>query len=163
MVYKLSCLFNLFSLVTIIYNFTYHELFVSNILNNNLHYDFLLGVVLSVVGGVKEATTVLTDNTIMWISVGILIILFQVQRFGTDKIGYSFASVLTIWFLFIGTIGMYNFVKHDPGVIEVVNPMYIVEYLTRNKKNAQISLGGVILCLTGVYHNLISLFEHFEI
>ena len=78
-----------------------------------------------------------------------MIILFQVQRFGIDKIGYSFALVLTIWFLFIETIGMYNFVKHDPGVIKVVNPMYIVEYFIRNKKNAWISLGGVtmVLCL----------------
>lgn len=57
---------------------------------------------------------------------------------------------------------MYNFVKHDPGVIKAVNPMYIVEYFIRNKKNAWISLGGVILCLTGVYHNLISLFKNFE-
>lgn len=86
MMWKLSCLFNLFSLVKIIYNLTFHELFVSNSLNNNLHYDFLLGVVLSAVGGVKEATSALTDNTIMWISVAILIILFQVQRFGTDKL-----------------------------------------------------------------------------
>ena len=113
-------------------------------------------------GGVKEATSALTNNTIMWISVGILIILFQVQRFGTDKIGYSFSPVLTIWFLFIGTIGMYNFVKHDPGVIKAINPMYIVDYFIRNKKNAWISLGGVILCLTSVFHNLISLFKHFE-
>ncbi|KAK9992303.1 hypothetical protein SO802_027288 [Lithocarpus litseifolius] len=105
--------------------------------------------VLSAVGGVKKATSALTDNTIMWISVGILIILFQVQRFGTDKIGYSFAPVLTTWFLFIGTTGMYNFVKHDPGVIKAINPMYIVDYFIRNKKNAWISLGGVILCLTG--------------
>ncbi|GMY27699.1 potassium transporter 5-like [Fagus crenata] len=105
--------------------------------------------VLSAVGGVREATSALTDNMIMWISVAILIILFQIQRFGTDKIGYSFAPILTIWFIFIGTVGLYNFVKHDPGVIKAVNPMYIVKYFNRNKKNAWISLGGVILCLTG--------------
>ena len=34
-----------------------------------------------------EATSALTDNTIMSILVGILINLFQVQRFGIDKIG----------------------------------------------------------------------------
>ncbi|KAG2664040.1 hypothetical protein I3760_16G061400 [Carya illinoinensis] len=71
--------------------------------------------VLSAVGGVKEAASGLTDNMIMWISVGILIGLFQIQRFGTDKIGYSFAPILTIWFLFIGSIGLYNFFKYDPG------------------------------------------------
>jgi KUP system potassium uptake protein len=105
--------------------------------------------VLSAVGGMKEAARSLTDNTIMWISVAILIILFQIQRFGTDKIGYSFAPVLTFWFFFIGIIGLYNFAKHDPGVIKAVNPMYIVHYFSRNKKDAWISLGGVILCLTG--------------
>ena len=57
---------------------------------------------------------------------------------------------------------MYNFVKHDPGLIKAINPLYIIDYFIRNKKNAWISLGGVILCLTGVYHNLISLFKHFE-
>ncbi|GMY27705.1 potassium transporter 5-like [Fagus crenata] len=87
------------------------------------------------------------------ISVAILIILFQIQRFGTDKIGYSFAPILTIWFIFIGTVGLYNFVKHDPGVIKAVNPMYIVKYFSRNKKNAWISLGGVILCLTASFNS----------
>ena len=57
---------------------------------------------------------------------------------------------------------MYNVVKHDPGVIKAINPVYIVDNFIRNKKNAWISLGGIILCLTGVYHNLISLFKHFE-
>ncbi|XP_040998027.1 potassium transporter 5-like [Juglans microcarpa x Juglans regia] len=105
--------------------------------------------VLSAVGGVKEAATGLTDNMIMWFSVGILIVLFQIQRFGTDKIGYSFAPILAIWFLFIGSIGLYNFCKYDPGVIKAINPMYIIQYFSRNKKDAWISLGGVILCLTG--------------
>ncbi|KAG6624932.1 potassium transporter 20-like isoform X2 [Carya illinoinensis] len=104
--------------------------------------------VLSAVGGVKEAASGLTDNMIMWISVGILIALFQIQRFGTDKIGYSFAPILTIWFLSIGSVGLYNFFKYDPEVIKAINPMYIIQYFKRNKKDAWISLGGVILCLT---------------
>ncbi|KAG6624933.1 potassium transporter 5-like isoform X3 [Carya illinoinensis] len=106
--------------------------------------------VLSAVGGVKEAASGLTDNMIMWISVGILIALFQIQRFGTDKIGYSFAPILTIWFLSIGSVGLYNFFKYDPEVIKAINPMYIIQYFKRNKKDAWISLGGVILCLTAI-------------
>ncbi|XP_042964120.1 potassium transporter 5-like isoform X3 [Carya illinoinensis] len=104
--------------------------------------------VLSAVGGVKEAASGLTNNMIMWISVGILIVLFQIQRFGTDKIGYSFAPILTIWFFFIGSIGLFNFFKYDPSVIKAINPIYIIQYFKRNKKDAWISLGGVILCLT---------------
>jgi KUP system potassium uptake protein len=112
------------------------------------------------VGGIKQADSALSDTVIMWISVGILIILFQIQRFGTDKIGYSFAPIIIIWFFFIGFIGLYNFVKYDPGVIKAVNPMYIVQYFKRNKKDAWVSLGGVILCLTGVCNFVFSHIPH---
>ncbi|XP_030463097.2 potassium transporter 5-like isoform X1 [Syzygium oleosum] len=105
--------------------------------------------VLSAVGGVREAASSLGDDQIMWISVVILILLFQVQRFGTHKVGYSFAPILSLWFLSIAMIGIYNFAKHDPGVIRAVNPLYIVQYFRRNKKEAWISLGGIFLCLTG--------------
>lgn len=86
---------------------------------------------------------------IVWISVAILIFLFMIQRFGTDKVGYSFAPILCVWFLFIGVIGMYNLIRYDPTVIKAINPQYIVCYFIRNKKEAWISLGGVILCITG--------------
>ncbi|KAK3417906.1 hypothetical protein EUGRSUZ_H03891 [Eucalyptus grandis] len=105
--------------------------------------------VLSAVGGIKKAARSLGDDQIMWISVVILIFLFQVQRFGTHKVGYSFAPILSLWFLNIALIGIYNFVKYDSSVIKAVNPLYIVQYFMKNKKEAWISLGGVILCLTG--------------
>ncbi|KAJ4953562.1 hypothetical protein NE237_030394 [Protea cynaroides] len=105
--------------------------------------------VISAVGGIKNADSSLTDTTIMWISVVILIFLFQLQRFGTDKVGFTFAPILMIWFIFIFFIGLYNFIRYDPSVIKALNPMYIVTYFQRNKKEAWISLGGVVLCLTG--------------
>jgi KUP system potassium uptake protein len=75
----------------------------------------------------------------------------MVQRFGTDKVGYSFAPIICIWFAFIGGIGVYNFIKYDTSVIKAINPKYIVDYFTRNKKDAWISLGGVVLAVTGSY------------
>ncbi|KAK4770435.1 hypothetical protein SAY87_030967 [Trapa incisa] len=105
--------------------------------------------VLSAVGGIKMAASSLTDNSVRWISVAILIFLFWIQRFGTHRIGYTFAPTLSVWFLSIAMVGMFNFVKYDPGVIKAVNPFYIISYFERNGKDAWISLGGVILCLTG--------------
>lgn len=75
--------------------------------------------------------------------------LFSVQRFGTDKVGYTFAPVISVWFLFIAGIGLYNLVVHDVGVLRAFNPIYIVEYFKRNGKEGWVSLGGVILCVTG--------------
>lgn len=88
-------------------------------------------------------------DQIVWISVAILILLFMVQRFGTDKVGYSFAPIICIWFALIAGIGLYNFIKYDATVIKGLNPKYIVDYFVRNKKEAWISLGGIVLCTTG--------------
>ncbi|KDP28111.1 hypothetical protein JCGZ_13882 [Jatropha curcas] len=86
---------------------------------------------------------------IVWISVVILIGLFMVQRFGTDKVGYTFAPIICVWFAMIGGIGVYNFIKYDPTVLKSLNPKYIVDYFRRNKDKAWISLGGVVLAITG--------------
>lgn len=86
---------------------------------------------------------------IVWVSIAVLVMLFAVQRFGTAKVGYAFSPILTLWFVLIGGIGIFNFFKHDPSVIKALNPTYIIHYFKRNKKNAWISLGGIILCTTG--------------
>ncbi|GFQ04434.1 potassium transporter 5 [Phtheirospermum japonicum] len=101
--------------------------------------------VLSAVSGIKP----LNQDGVVYISIVILIILFCVQRFGTDKVGYSFAPAICLWFLFISGIGLYNLFKHDVSVLRAFNPKYIVDYFKRNGKKGWISLGGVVLCITG--------------
>ncbi|KAK1437248.1 hypothetical protein QVD17_03037 [Tagetes erecta] len=105
--------------------------------------------VLSAVSGLKEATDAMTEGRIVIISVIILITLFMVQRFGTDRVGYSFAPIICVWFALIAGIGVYNFIKFDPSVAKAINPKYIVDYFKRNGKDGWISLGGVVLAITG--------------
>jgi KUP system potassium uptake protein len=87
------------------------------------------------------------------ISCGILFVLFMVQRFGTDKVGYTFAPIVLVWFLSIGLTGLYNIFKHDPSVLKAFNPAYCFTFFTRNKKAGWISLGGIVLCITGKIYN----------
>ncbi|KAH6754817.1 high affinity K+ transporter 5 [Perilla frutescens var. hirtella] len=82
------------------------------------------------------------------------------QRFGTDKVGYTFAPIILIWFSFIAAIGIFNFIKYDPSVIKALNPKYIIDYFKRNKDQAWISLGGVVLAITGT-QVLFADVEHF--
>ncbi|KAF6143771.1 hypothetical protein GIB67_033477 [Kingdonia uniflora] len=103
--------------------------------------------VLSAVGGIKEF--VKSQDAIVEISVVILICLFSAQRFGTDKVGYFFAPIILIWFCFIGGTGVYNLFKHDISILRAFNPRYIIDYFKRNGKDAYISLGGVVMCITG--------------
>nr|XP_010929506.2 potassium transporter 5 [Elaeis guineensis] len=105
--------------------------------------------VLSAVSGIKEKATSLTEGNIVVISIAILIMLFSIQRFGTDKVGYSFAPIILIWFSFIGGIGLYNLIKYDLGVLRAFNPKYIIDYFKRNGKRGWVSLGGVVLAITG--------------
>ncbi|GAB2220258.1 hypothetical protein Drorol1_Dr00007902 [Drosera rotundifolia] len=105
--------------------------------------------VLSAVGGVRVAAPAITEGRVVWISVAILILLFSFQRFGTDKVGYSFAPILCVWFSIIAAIGLYNFISYDPTVVKALNPWEIVQYFRRNGKDAWVSLGGVVLCITG--------------
>ncbi|CAN0923123.1 Potassium transporter 5 [Linum grandiflorum] len=105
--------------------------------------------VLSAVGGIKQASESMTQEMVVWTSVGILIVLFSAQRVGADKVGYCFAPIICIWFLLIASIGCYNIVKYDPTVLKALNPKYMVGYFRRNKKEARISLGGVVLATTG--------------
>ncbi|OIT36236.1 potassium transporter 19 [Nicotiana attenuata] len=75
--------------------------------------------------------------------------MFVFQRFGTDKVGYTFAPIICVWFSLIAGIGIYNFVKHDTSVVKAINPEYIIDFFKRYKKDAWISLGGVVLSITG--------------
>uniref|UniRef100_A0ACD5XWX8 Uncharacterized protein n=1 Tax=Avena sativa TaxID=4498 RepID=A0ACD5XWX8_AVESA len=105
--------------------------------------------VLSAVSGIREKAPGLTQSQVVLISVAVLFMIFSVQRFGTDKVGYTFAPVISVWFILIAGIGLYNLVTHDIGVLRAFNPMYIVQYFTRNGKDGWISLGGIVLCVTG--------------
>ncbi|KAJ1426202.1 Potassium transporter [Sesbania bispinosa] len=105
--------------------------------------------VLSAVGGIKNRSSSLGQGAVVGISIAILIILFSVQRFGTDKVGFTFAPMVLVWFTFIGGIGLYNLFKYDIGVLRAFNPKYIIDYMKRNGKDGWISLGGIFLCITG--------------
>jgi KUP system potassium uptake protein len=81
--------------------------------------------------------------------VAILVVLFAIQRFGTDKVGYLFAPIILLWLLLIGGVGLYNLIKYDVGVLRSFNPKYIIDYFRRNKKEGWVSLGDILLVFTG--------------
>jgi K+ transporter len=79
----------------------------------------------------------------------ILLLLFSVQRVGTHKVGWLFAPVVFIWLISIGGIGIYNIIKHDFTVLKAFSPVYIIRYFSSNAKRRWVSLGGVLLSITG--------------
>lgn len=105
--------------------------------------------VLSSVHGIKVQHHGMSSAVVVAIAVVILIILFSMQHYGTDKVGWLFAPVVFFWFICIGSIGAYNICKHDSHVLKAFSPVYIVRYFRRGKKHSWASLGGIMLSVTG--------------
>ncbi len=81
------------------------------------------------------------------IIIAILIFLFIIQQFGTDKIGKIFGPVMMLWFAFIGVMGFLALSK-DFSVLKAINPIFAIDLLTKYPKGFWL-LGGIFLCTTG--------------
>ncbi|OVA03729.1 potassium transporter [Macleaya cordata] len=105
--------------------------------------------VMSAVSGLQGQIKGFDTNEVVILSIVILIALFSIQRFGTTKVGFSFAPALAIWFFCLGSIGIYNILKYDITVVRAFNPAYIYYFFKRNGVKAWSALGGCVLCITG--------------
>ncbi|KAG8501896.1 hypothetical protein CXB51_004694 [Gossypium anomalum] len=99
--------------------------------------------------GTRYLPSHLHQEAVVGFTVLILFTLFYAQKFGTDKVGFSFAPILTMWFLLLIGIGFYSLHAYRFGVLRAVNPYYVVHYFRRRGKEGWISLGGVVLSTTG--------------
>ncbi|KAL5723663.1 Potassium transporter 23 [Ranunculus cassubicifolius] len=105
--------------------------------------------VMSAVSGLQGQVPGFDSDAVVIVSIVILIGLFNIQRFGTSKVGLSFAPALSLWFICLGSIGIYNIFKHDITVLRAFNPAYIYYFFKRNSVKAWSALGGCVLCITG--------------
>ncbi len=58
-------------------------------------------------------------GTIIGVAIAILAVLFLIQQFGTATVGYSFAPVVALFFIFNSVIGIYNIAKYSPSIFKV--------------------------------------------
>ncbi|XP_041014588.1 putative potassium transporter 12 isoform X3 [Juglans microcarpa x Juglans regia] len=105
--------------------------------------------VTSAVSGLNGEIQGFGTSAVVIVSIVILVALFSIQRFGTGKVGFMFSPALALWFFSLGSIGLYNLVKHDITVLRAFNPAYIYFFFKRNSKDAWSALGGCVLCITG--------------
>ncbi len=103
--------------------------------------------VLSAVEGLKVVSPEL-EKYILPISIGILIGLFAIQRHGTAAIGKLFGPTMVLWFGVLAVLGFVQIVK-NPHVLAAINPRYSFEFLFEQKMAGFLTLGAVVLCVTG--------------
>ncbi|OIT34134.1 PREDICTED: putative potassium transporter 12 [Nicotiana attenuata] len=105
--------------------------------------------VMSAVSGLEGRVPGFNADALVIISIIILGALFSIQRFGSSKVGFTFAPALALWFFSLGSIGIYNLLKYDVTVIRAVNPAYIYLFFKKNSSKGWSALGGCVLCITG--------------
>ncbi|TYG52499.1 hypothetical protein ES288_D09G032900v1 [Gossypium darwinii] len=79
----------------------------------------------------------------------ILVFLFALQHYGTNRVGFLFAPVVITWLLCISAIGIYNICEWNPHVYQALSPYYMYKFLKKTQKKGWMSLGGILLCITG--------------
>jgi len=87
------------------------------------------------------------DIQTMPIVIGIIAVLFLIQRTGTHIVGKAFGPIMLIWFTMLAVLGI-NQLAQNPGVLKAMNPMYMVEFLSSSRE-AFVLLGAIFLCTTG--------------
>ena len=79
--------------------------------------------------------------------IGIILILFFFQSYGTKTIGKFFGPIMLIWFLMLGGVGLLQ-ITQVPEILKAVNPYYAYLLLTEHPEGFYV-LGFVFLCTTG--------------
>jgi KUP system potassium uptake protein len=103
--------------------------------------------VLSAVEGLKVLSPDL-ERYIIYISLGLVSILFTVERFGTQKVGAVFGPIMLVWFITIAFLGLFE-ILNKPQILKALHPIYGLNFLFEHQRIAITILGVVVLAITG--------------
>ncbi len=82
------------------------------------------------------------------LSVIIILALFAMQVRGTHSIGRLFGPVMAVWFLVIAAMGLVQ-IARNPAILQALSPVYAVQVCLAHGWLAFVSLGSVVLAVTG--------------
>lgn len=99
--------------------------------------------------GVPSLSTIIVpgNNLVLEIVLGILLVLFIFQRFGTKLVGSTFGPIMCVWFLMLFLLGLHQVIAY-PQIFKAFNPYYGLHLLIRHPKGFWL-LGAIFLCTTG--------------
>ncbi len=109
--------------------------------------DGFITPAISISSAVEGINNINPDFPVLPVVVGIIVLLFSVQQFGTNAIGKAFGPVMLVWFAFLGYLGLINIAK-NPDVLAAFNPYYAYNLIV-NVDGGFWVLGAVFLCTTG--------------
>jgi KUP system potassium uptake protein len=105
--------------------------------------------IMSAVEGLKELKPLsnLHQDIVVYIVLGIIVLFFFMQQFGTASIGKFFGPVMFTWFTMLAVLGAVH-VFDDLNIFKALSPYYAINFLL-TYPHAFWLLGAVFLCTTG--------------
>jgi len=115
--------------------------------------DAIITPALSVLSAVEGLKTIpgmggMSLYMILGLTVGILVGLFALQARGTASVAGLFGPVCTIWFLSIGSLGLWHILQ-APEILLAFNPLEATSFLMNHGVPGLFVLGAVFLTVTG--------------
>ncbi|XP_010496406.1 PREDICTED: potassium transporter 4 isoform X2 [Camelina sativa] len=106
-------------------------------------------LLMSSMSGLQATEKKLTDGELLVVACVVLVGLFALQHCGTHRVAFMFAPIVIIWLISILFIGLYNIIHWNPKIIHAISPHYIIKFFRVTGQDGWISLGGVLLSVTG--------------
>ena len=112
--------------------------------------DAIITPAISVLSAVEGLEVISPDLTrfVIPITIFILVVLFFIQKTGTDLVGKLFGPIMMLWFVAIGLMGLYQVIQ-NPAIFAAINPLFAIQFLIEHSLQGFIVLGAVFLVLTG--------------
>ncbi|MGW9825896.1 KUP system potassium uptake protein [Brevibacterium pityocampae] len=82
------------------------------------------------------------------LSVGLLAVVFWVQRFGTTAVGHLYGPIMVVWFLTLAVLGVPHILA-TPEILGALLPHHAIVFAVERPGVAFIAMGAVVLVITG--------------
>ncbi|WP_431842800.1 potassium transporter Kup [Calidifontibacter indicus] len=112
--------------------------------------DSIITPAISVLSSV-EGLQIAAPSVHKWIlplALTIIVLLFSIQRFGTELIGRAFGPVMVLWFITLAVLGIPHIAAH-PDILRGLSPSYALDFIVSDPPVAFVAMGAVVLAITG--------------
>jgi KUP system potassium uptake protein len=128
-----------------------HFLLLLGLFGATLFYgDSVITPAISVLGAVEglEVVTPVLQPYVVPISLTVLVMLFVMQRWGTNLVGKFFGPIIVVWFAILGITGLEQILQ-TPEILVALNPLHGINFLLDRGPFVLAAVGAVVLALTG--------------
>jgi len=112
--------------------------------------DAMITPAVSVLGAIEgiEVMTPAFKAFVVPLALVILVALFAIQKRGTGSVGALFGPICAVWFVVLALLGAIQLAA-NPEVLWALSPTWAVSFVLANPLAAFLSLGAVVLAVTG--------------